>query len=239
MLNQYIADTQDLLNDPGGTFFKIPRLISYINKSRRRIAATSGCLRVIPPGTMTVPGQEIYPMSGWTALVQGAMPGVQSILACISLSIGIGGRWKDGQIVGGSWKPVWRRIVFSDFQSRFRVYGMTFYGTISDPGWWAMHGVGELGQIYLAPIPAQYNPMELDLICLPAPLKNDDDIEPIPYPWRDAVAYFAAVMCLLQQQRGQDAKALLDLYNSDLPFCASVVCPIMLQSAYGATMRAA
>ena len=68
MLNQYIADTQDLLNDSAGQFFKLPRLIAYINKSRRRIAAASGCLRVIPPGTMTVPNQEIYPISSWTAL---------------------------------------------------------------------------------------------------------------------------------------------------------------------------
>lgn len=239
MLNQYISDTQDLLNDPGGQFFKIPRVISYINKARRRIAAASGCLRVVPPGTLTVPQQEIYPLASFTSLAQGAMPGVQSILHCLSISIGIGGSWDStGQIVGGSWKPMWRRIPWNDFQARFRVYGRTFYGTISDPGWWAQHGAGAAAQIYLAPIPAQYNPMELDLICVPASLSTDDDPEPIPYPWTDAVSYWAGVLCMLQQQRREDAQALAQLFNSDLPFCASVVCPAFLQSPYATTLRA-
>lgn len=240
MLNQYITDTQDLLNDPSGTFFKIPRLISYINRSRRRIAAASGCLRVVPPGVLTVPNQEIYPVSAWTSLAQGAIPGVQSILFIRSISIGIGGYWDaSGQIAGGSWKPMWRRIPWSDFQARFRVYGRTFYGTISDPGWWAQLGEGNSAQIYLAPIPAQRNPMELDLTCVPASLRNDDDPEPIPYPWTDAVSYFAGMMCMLQQQRKEDAAGLLQLFNTDLPFCASVVCPMFLSSAYAATLRPA
>lgn len=239
MLNQYISDTQDLLNDSSGTFFKLPRLISYINRARRRIAAASGCLRVVPPGVLTVPNQEVYPVSAWTSLVQGALPGVQSILFIRSISIGIGGYWKDGEIVGGSWKPTWRRIVWSDFEGRFRVYGRTFYGTISDPGWWAQLGAGDTAKIYLAPIPAQSNPMEIDVTCVPAPLQNDDDPDPIPYPWTDAVSYWSAALCLLQQQRPQDAKGMLDLFNTDLPFCASVVCPQMLQSVYGATMRSA
>lgn len=239
MLNQYISDTQDLLNDPGATFFKIPRLVSYINKSRRRIAAASGCLRVVPPGTWTVPNQEIYPLGAWTALAQGEMPGVQSILFVRSIAIGIGGQWQNGEIVGGSWKPVWRRIPWTDFQARFRVYGRTFYGTISDPGWWAQLGAGESAKIYLAPIPAQVNPMELDLTCVPAPLATDQDPEPIPYPWTDAVSYWAGMLALIQQQRAQDAQALAQLFNTDLPFCASVVCPTFLSSPYATTMRPA
>jgi hypothetical protein len=239
MLEQYVADTQDLLNDSEGQFFRVPRLISYINKSRRRIAAASGCLRVLPPGTYTVPNQEVYPLSAWNALVQGEMAGVHSILFCRSISIGIGGKWQNGEIVGGSWKPTWRQIPWSDFQARFRVYGRTFIGTISDPGWWAQFGQGPEGKVFLAPIPSQMAPMELDLTCIPAPLVNDDSPEPITYPWTDAIPYWAAVLCLMQQQRAQDAQAMAQLFNSDLPFCASVVCPQFLQSPYAATLRAA
>lgn len=239
MLNTYITDTQDLLNDPNGNFFKIPRLISYINKSRRRIAAASGCLRLIPPGVLTVPMQEVYPVSAWNALIQDAMPGTQSILFVNTISIGIGGKWQNGEIVGGSWKPTWRRIPFIDFEGRFRVYGRTFYGTISDPGWWAQLGVASLAKIYLAPIPAAYMPMEVDVTLVPADLQNDGDPEPIPYPWTDAVSYWTAVLCLMQQQRREDATAMAQLFSSDLPFCAKVVCPYMIQSVYGATLRAA
>ena len=80
-------------------------------------------------------------------------------------------------------------------------------------------------------------PMEVDLTVIPQPLLTDDDAEPIPYPWSDAVSYWAAVLCLLQQQRREDANAMAQLFNSELPLCASVVCPQMIQNVYGATMR--
>jgi hypothetical protein len=134
---------------------------------------------------------------------------------------------------------MWRRVVWSDFQARFRIYNGTFYGAISEPGWYAQYGEGPLGSLYLAPIPSQAMPIEVDLSCIPNPLSTDNDIEAIPYPWTDAVTYWAAVLCLLQQQRREDAQAMAQLFNSDMPMCASVVCPQMLQSPYGATMRSA
>ena len=244
MLINYINETQSLLNDPGGQFFPIPTMTNFVNRSRRRIAAVSGCLRVIPPGAQTIPNQEVYPFSSWNALVQGIMPQAQSILACRSLSVGLGGKWViddfgNGKIVGGSWKPMWRRLVWTDFQARFRIYGGTFMGTISEPGWWAQYGHGPTGAIYLAPIPTQTMPIEVDLSIIPQPLLTDKDVDPISYPWADAVPYWAAVLALLQQQRKEDAGAMAELFNNDLPLCASVVCPQMIQSAYGATLRSA
>ena len=244
MLAAYIDEVQGHLNDSGGQFFTIPRLTGYINRSRRRIAAVSGCLRFIPPGTQTKPGREIYPFSEWNALAMQVCPGAQSILACRSLAVGIGGAWKqddDGiwSIQKGSWKPVWRRIVWTDFQARFRIYGGTFYGTISQPGWYSQYGEGPAGSLYLAPIPSIASPMEVDLTLIPKPLATDDDIEPIPYPWVDAVSYWAACLALLQQQRKEDAQNMAEMCNTDLPMCASVVCPQMIQNAYGATLRSA
>jgi len=244
VLATYLSDTRNLLNDTGAQFFSDPALTSYINRSRRRIAAVSGCLRVMPPGTQTVANQETYPFAAWNALVQGVVPQAQSILACRSLAVGIGGKWQldengNGKIVGGSWKPMWRRIVWTDFQARFRIYGGTFMGILSEPGWWAQYGEGPAAQIYLAPIPTTSLPMEVDLTVIPQPLMTDGDSDPIPYPWTDAVSYWAAVMCLLQQQRREDAGAMAELFNTELPMCASVVCPQMIQSAYGATLRSA
>ena len=244
MLANYINDTQLLLNDAQGQFFSEPTLINYINRSRRRVASASGCLRVIPPGVQTVPNQEIYPFNAWNALVSAIMPQAQSILSCRSLAVSLGGRWtqdKDGTwaITGGSWKPLWRRLIWTDFQARFRIYGRTFMGTISEPGWYAQYGKGPIGSVYLAPVPTQALPMEVDLHVIPLPLLTDNDPEPIPYPWTDAVSYWAAVLALLQQQRREDASAMATLFNSDMPMCASVVCPQMVQTAYGATIRSA
>ena len=245
MLDNYINLTQNYLNDNQGQFFNIPTLTNFINIARRRIAAISGCLRLIPPGAQTVPNQEVYPFSAWNALAQEIIPGTQQVLACRSLAVGIGGKWQQdsntGQwaIIGGSWKPLWRRLVWTDFQARFRIYGRTFMGVLSEPGWYAQYGEGPIGSLYLAPIPTQAMPMEVDLTVIPTPLLTDNDPEPIPYPWNDAVFYWAAVLCLLQQQRREDAGAMTTLFNSDLPMCASVVCPQMIQNVYGATMRSA
>jgi hypothetical protein len=134
---------------------------------------------------------------------------------------------------------MWKRVVWTDFQARFRIYNGTFMGTISEPGWWTQFGEGPLAAIYLAPIPTQANPMEVDLTCIPMPLLTDNDPEPIPYPWKDAVSYWAAVLCLMQQQRRDDAKAMADTFNAELPMCASVVCPTLIQNPYGAILRSA
>jgi hypothetical protein len=244
MLNQYITEVQNHLNDSEGQFFRIPTLTNYINRARRRIAAISGCIRVIPPGTQTIPGKEAYPFARWNALAQEVCPQMQSILSCRSLAIGIGGAWAqdvdgDWAIRNGSWKPLWRRLVWTDFQARFRIYGGTFFGSISQPGWYAQYGVGPMGALYIAPIPSIAAPMEVDLTLIPKPLLTDGDIEPIPYPWVDAVSYWAAVLALIQQQRKEDAQQMALMFNDDLPMCASVVCPQMIQNAYGATLRSA
>lgn len=244
MLSIYVSDTRNLLNDTTGQFFPEQTLLTYINRSRRRIAAASGCLRIVPPGVQTLPNKEVYPFAAWNALAQTALPGVKTILACRSLAVAIGGKWQqedDGSwiIAGGAWKPLWRRIVWTDFQARFRIYGRTFYGTISEPGWWSQYNEGPIGSIYLAPIPSQQQPMELDLTCIPENLITDEDVEPIPYPWTDAVSYWAGVLCLMQQQRREDATALAQVFNAEMPFAASVVCPQMIQTAYGAAIRSA
>lgn len=230
MLAQYISEVQDLVNDPDGQFFKPPTLIKYINRARRRIAAISGCIRCIPEGAQTHPGQEIYPFADWITLVQNQVPGCDQILTCRTISISIG--WGPG-----AWQPMWRQIPFIDFQARFRVYNRTFLGTISEPGWWSQFGSGPNGKIYLAPIPMQEAPIVADLSLLPAALIDDDDPEPLPYPWDDVVVFWAGVMALLQQQRKEDAQVLTQLFNQMMPECASVVMPVFFQSPYAGGIK--
>ena len=239
MLANYISETQDLLNDGQGQFFPVATVTNYVNRARRRIAAISGCLRCIPPGTQTVPNQEVYPFSDWKSLVQGAMTGSHSILACRSLAVSIGGRWEGDRIVGGAWRPLWRRLVYTDFATRFRVYGGTFLGQYSDAGWYSQYGEGPLGKLYLAPIPTIRYPMEVDLTLIPAPLLTDNDPEPMPYPWTDCVCFLAAMFCLLQNQRRDDAAAMTTLFNSLMPEAAAVVNPQMIMNPYGAVQRSA
>lgn len=229
MLETYIADTQNLLNDAGGQFFRPETLTNYVNRARRHIALASGCVRVMPEGTQTARNQEQYRFRDWMALVQQT-PGVREIFAVRSVAVALG----PGD---GAWKPVWNRIPWTDFQARFRIWNRAWVGTISYPGFWSQYSFGSLGSIYLAPIPSMAQPMEVDCSCLPFPLQNDNDPECIQQPWQDAVPYFAGFMCMLQQQRLQDASALRLLYQTELPFCAATVSPQMIQSPYGAVQR--
>lgn len=224
MLADYIAQTQNLLNDAGGQFFSEPTLTNYINRARRRVAWASGCVRVLVRA-QTLTNQEQYGFKDWTAIVQ-LTPGVREIIAARTLAIAIG----PGE---GAWKPVWNRLVWSDFQARFRIWNRAWIGTISYPGFWAQYGFGIAGSVFLAPIPSQQQPMELDCSCSPFPLLSDDDAEAIVQPWTDSVPYMAAFFCLAQQQRLQDAQGMLALFQADLPFCASVVSPQMVTSPYG------
>jgi len=228
MLANYIADTQNLLNDAHAQFFSIPTLTSYINRARRKIAAASGCCRVLVRAK-TQANQEQYELSAWNALAQES-PGIKEILAIRTLAIAIG----PGD---GAWRPTWQRLVWSDFQARFRIYNHMFVGVISYPGWWAQYGFGVGGSIFLAPIPSLVQPMELDASCMPWQLENDDDVDAIPQPWSDAVPYYSAWLCLIQQQRPTDAQAMLQIFQAELPFAASVVSPQMITQPYGAALR--
>lgn len=228
MLNEYIATTQNFLNDTLGQFFSVPVLTTYVNRSRRKIASAGGCVRILI-NTHTHANQERYDFNEWNSIAQ-MTPGVNEVLAVRSLAIAIG----PGQ---GAWKPLWNRLPYTDFAARFRIWNHAWIGTISYPGFYAQYGFGTGGSIFLAPIPSQEQPMELDCSCQVFSLENDDDPEPIPYPWVDAVPYYAAWLCLIQQQRREDAMAMLQVFAAELPFCASVVAPAMVTSPYGAVVR--
>jgi len=228
VLTEYQTQTQNLLNDSGGQFFNASTLTSYINRSRRRVASASGCVRVLVQA-QTIANQEEYKFHDWTALAQ-ATAGVREILAVRSLAIAIG----PGD---GAWKPVWNRLPWTDFQARFRIWNKAWMGVISYPGFYAQYGFGVGGSIFLAPIPTLQQPMELDCSCMPFPLQSDNDPEAICLPWSDAVPYYAAFLCMLQQQRKEDAAAILQIFQAELPHAASVVAPSMVTSPYGAVVR--
>ena len=229
MLSTYLAETRNHLNDASGQFFSAPTLTTYVNRARRKVAAAAGCCRVLV-NAKTQANQESYSFSDWRAIAQ-LTPGIKEILAVRSLSIAIG----PGD---GAWRPMWNRLVWSDFNARFRIWNQAWVGTISYPGFYAQFGFGDAGSLYLAPIPSQVQPMQMDCSCMPWQLENDDDPEAIPYPWTDAVSFYAAWLCLTQQQRREDAAAMMQVFAAELPFAASVVSPQLIQSPYGAAMRA-
>jgi hypothetical protein len=78
------------------------------------------------------------------------------------------------------------------------------------PVFYAMYGAENIA---IAPSPALNYPLELDARTYVAPLVNDTDTDPMPYPWTDAVVYLAAQIAKLNAQRYDEADKWAETYG--------------------------
>jgi hypothetical protein len=127
-------------------------------------------------------GQEEYffsdiPLSGFA--------GVWTPLAIRSVSF----NWNNWQ-----WSA--SRLSFSKYQALIRQYVASFY---APPVWCCQFGQGIDGTYKLYPLPDQPYSQSVDCICLPFDLFDDTTYEAIPQPWRHAVPFYAAHLCLLSK----------------------------------------
>lgn len=203
-LSAYLTRTQQLLHDPNAVFYPQSDLVSYINTARGQIAAEAMCVRVLPPSGLgqnqTVLSQEVYNFSTVNTLIQSTNPGVQSVLGVITIAVS----------QGTTLKPVLDQKAWSEFQAIYRSYniGLENYPTV-----WAQYGQGESGSVYMWPIPSGAYPMDWDCYCTPIDLASDSDPEAIPYPWTDAIPYFAAYLAFSNAQRPADADRMMQQYD--------------------------
>lgn len=147
---------------------------------------------------LTTAGREIYPFTKVAS--NSVLPdGVLSILGVISISMS----W-------GSMRPMLGQKIWSEFQAAYRSYsqGLQNYSTI-----WSQYGQGEKGSAFLWPIPSQASAMDWDCFCRPIPLADDTTVEAIPFPWTDAVQYYAAYLAFNNSQRQADADRALRDYE--------------------------
>lgn len=206
-LNNYLTQVTRLLHDPSNQFYSIPDLTAYINEARAHIAAEGQCVRVLPPNgigqNQTVAAQEVYTFASVNALnILGS--GVASIEGVLNVSVS----W-------GAQKPTLAQMVWSDFQARLRSYAFSLQNF---PQVWAQYGQGVNGSIYLWPIPSQALAMDWDCWCLPVDLTSDSTPEAIPYPWTDAIKYYAAMLAYENSQRAEDADRKMKQYERAMKF---------------------
>ena len=55
--------------------------------------------------------------------------------------------------------------------------------------------------------------MDWDCYCTPIVLVDDTTAEAIPYPWTDAVPYYAAYLAYLDAQRADDSDRMFKQYE--------------------------
>lgn len=230
-LNSYLSQTQNLLHDTNAQFYTTSQLTTYINQARAKTAAAGQCCRFLPPsGTInTVANQETYTFAAINALLPAQLT---SVLGVVTIAVNI-----------GTSKPCLRRYSWSAFQAYLRSYsiGLTGYPMI-----FAQYGQGTpytdvstatsantSVQIYLWPIPSAIYAMDWDCYCLPIALVNDSTPEAIPYPFTDAVPYYACHLALMGAQRFADAEKMESRFKMKIREAQSQSDMLFIPDFYG------
>lgn len=243
----YQVETLDRLRDSNAQFTSITSLNRYINGARRQVAMRTACLSVnvtgqaafgtgaqpgyaIPgamiPGTIpgslpnnlnepgavstptnqftTIPGVELYSYGYAKPFLQAQYAGYDSVIYVSSVAVSWGGIM-----------PTMDWLPFDDLQALARSVNL---GVSSYPYVWAQKGVGEMGQVYLFPIPSSLAPgsMEWQCICTPKPLYTNDDFCALPEIYQSCVVYYAAYLAFLAQQRTGMAATMRGLFEEQI-----------------------
>lgn len=212
MLTFYQQQTSRLLHDPNNVNFPLADITVYINIARGQIASQSQCVRSLDTVNL-VSGTETYALP-----TTGTQAGTGPAIAVLNISV----PW-------GTYTPTMDHYSFSEFQAYFRL----FSGTVSGfPECWAQLGDAQSGTVYFFPIPGQAFASLWDCAHTVAPLNTDSDPEAIPYPFTDAVPYFAAYLALVNAQRYNEAKAALTVFTMFMKSARSSVNPLFMGTQY-------
>lgn len=194
MLDAYLAQVQSLLDDPSAVEYTTADLTVYINDARVQVAGASESLRY--PATLALAAtQQSYAFS--SAVIAGAVGlGLAGVLDIRMVAL-IGG----GQLEMRSWE--WF----------FSYYLAVPSPPSGSPAVCAVLLPGIAGSIWFAPIPAAVGSVLIDAVCYPVALADDTTPEALPYPWQEAVQYYAAYLAYLNAQRRTDADAMFARYQ--------------------------
>ena len=178
---------------------------------------------ILMPFAQVTAGKEVYRFTDFNPLIAGssALTGANKILSITSIAVS----W-------GSMKPSLRYKPWSDFQAYYRAYNVAAQGY---PRIWSQYLRGDLGSFYLWPVPSQAAQMDLDCICLPAPIgfESNEDFDAIPYPWTNAVPYKAAEIAVLGEPDLREmSEKFTAHYDKRMQFAAVVGSPTSIPDVY-------
>ncbi len=201
MLNAYLTATRRLIQNPPApvALYSDADLTSYVNTARGQLAGDSESIRNY--ATLAISqGVQKYDFS---AIVLG------SPTAGIKGPLNIRAAWYqvgDGQ--------VWLRPRPWEWFSLYELNNPV--PQQGPPKMWTQYGQGVGGSIFVSPVPDTDYVLPLDTMCYPLPLVDDTTAEAIPYPWTDAVPFFAAYYAYLGAQSGArqaDAERMMQRYT--------------------------
>lgn len=170
------------------------------------------------PLMATSVGQEVYRFIDINKIIAVPGSGISEILAVQSVSV-----------LWGNIRYTLIHTGFSRYQAVIRNY--TAYTDV--PSVWTQYGQGASGTIMLFPPPSDSYPLELDCLCIPSPLLNDNDVEIIPFPWTTCVPSYAAYLAYRQVQKFNEAELAHGEYERHLKKARSGSQPRGITSWYG------
>jgi hypothetical protein len=197
MLNTYLLETQRLLQNPPASspLYNPTDLTAYINTARSQIALESAAIRVL--ATLSITGaSNSYNFSAINVTGTSGVEGVQAI------------RMMSYNVTGGKTFVIPRPW---EWFNRYLLCQVSL--PAGPPQQWAQYAQGSLGSLFVSPTPDVSYTINLDAICYPIALASDSDPEALPYPWTDAVPFFAAYYAYLSSQREQDAVQMFAKYE--------------------------
>lgn len=194
-LSEYLAQVQSLLDDPGAVIYTVPNLYIYINDARVQIALATESIRFIGLLGLT-PNVQGYSFLGIT----GMPTGVQGTAAIRKASVRTVGEWTE--VFNREWEWFWSNCLNGPASLDTGI-----------PNVYAEFNPGIGGSIFVSPIPVSGFNARFDCVGYPIQLVDDTTPEAIPYPWTEAVQYYAAYLALLNAQRYGDADAMLQRYD--------------------------
>lgn len=209
----YLQRTRLLLKDAGFTMFRDGDLASYINTGRGQVAAEGECVRALGTIALTA-SQQSYTFASIT-LPAGV--GYNSVLTV--RQVGTGGIL----LTPRTWEWLFEYYVAPGVAA-------------GSPVDWAQLGQGTSGSFYLGPTPSTNGSASLDVVIEPIALATDASIEAIPYPFTDAVPYFAAYVALLTERADAAAQNMYLNYERFMLRARATSTPSVLPQQYpGAT----
>lgn len=222
MLTAYQTAVTNLIQAPSSptALISSSQLTSYINTARLQLAGDAECVRAVG-AIATAVGVTSYSFLSVTNLPTS----VQSILSIQNARL---------STISNNTMEMRPWAWYSQYYLGSAVEG--------NPTIAAQLQQGVLGTIYFYPTPSSILTVLVDSVCLPINLVDDTTVEAIPYPWTDAVPFYAAWLALMSLQRQADADEMLARYKGLALRGRSEATPEVLPDNYagglGATIAA-
>ena len=196
MLSYYLLQTQQILANPSAptSLYATADLTTWINTARTQLAGETECIRAIGSLPITS-GVQTYLFSSITSSVVG----VRNVYAVRQITVTSG----SGQVYLGSRNYPWAELYWLNNATP----------VAARPTEWAQYGQATTGSLVLNTPPDTNYVLNCDATWQPIPLVTDTTAEAIPYPFQDAVPFYAAFLAYLSSQRQSDAKEKYAQYN--------------------------